>query len=78
MIKRIVLPLPLICLYEGRIITRSIKVYEVSLLRSGKPCRVLAKDVNYPKEQAVPYDFEYLDEDSKENILRALKQVENA
>lgn len=75
MIKRVVLPLPLICLYEGRIITRQIKVYEVSLLRSGKPYRVLAKDVNYPKEQAAPYDFEYLDEDSKDNILRVLENL---
>lgn len=70
MTNRITLPKPLICLYEGRIVSRNIKVYEVIILRSGKPCRVLAKDVNYPKEQAAPYDFEYLDEDSKENILK--------
>lgn len=75
MIKRVVLPLPLICLYEGRIITRNIKVFEVSLLNSGNPCRVLAKDINYPKEQAAPYDFKYLDDDSKENILRTLKEI---
>ena len=73
MIKRVVLPLPLICLYEGRIITRSIKVFEVSLLRSGKPSKVWAKDINNPQMQAAPYDFEYLDDDCKENILRALK-----
>lgn len=72
MVKRVVLPLPLICLYEGRIATKSIKVFEVSLLSDGKPCRVLAKDVNHPKMQAAPYDFECLDEDSKENILRVL------
>ena len=75
MINRVVLPLPLICLYEGRIVTRTIKVYEVSLLKSGKPYRVWAKDINHPKEQAAPYDFEYLDEDCKENILRVIKQI---
>ena len=72
MVKRVVLPLPLICLYEGRVLTRNIKVFEVSLLRSGKPSKVWAKDINNPQMQAAPYDFEYLDDDSKENILRVL------
>lgn len=76
MVKRVKLPLPIICLYDGRIVTRNIKVFEVSLLDSGSPCRVLAKDINYPKEQAAPYDFKYLDDDSKENILRTLKEIE--
>lgn len=73
--NRVVLPLPLICLYEGRILTSQIKVYEVALLRSGKPCKVYAKDINNPQNQAAPYDYEYLDEDSKENILEVLKQI---
>ena len=72
MVKRVVLPLPLICLYEGRVLTRNIKVFEVSLLRSGKPSKVWAKDINNPQMQAAPYDFEYLDDDSKEDILKVL------
>jgi hypothetical protein len=73
--NKIILPIPLICLYEGRIVTRQIKVFEVSLLRSGKPYRVHAKDINYPNEENAPYDFKYLDEDCKENILRVLEQI---
>ena len=73
MINRKVLPLPLICLYEGRVLISQIKVYEVCILRSGKPYKVYAKDIINPQNQAAPYDFEYLDEDSKENILKVLK-----
>ncbi len=75
MINRKVLPLPLICLYEGRVLISQIKVYEVGILRSGKPCKVYAKDIMNPQKQTAPYDFEYLDEESKENILRVLKNL---
>jgi hypothetical protein len=76
MVKKVKLPIPIVCLYEGRILTRSIKVYEVTLLRSGMPYRVTAKDINYPNEVAAPYDYEYLDDESKETILKLIKEAQ--
>ena len=75
MVNKVVLPIPLMCLYEGRIAIITIKVYEVRLLRSGKPYRVFAKTLDTKNGNLKPFDFEYLDEDSKESILSVLNDV---
>jgi len=68
MSNKVVLKEPFNVAYEGRILNSIVRVYEIRLLRSGKPYRVYGKDVNNPQEQAAPYDFEYLDWESQEKI----------
>ena len=69
MVKKIVLDEPFNVVYEGRVLNRIVRVFEIRLLRrSGKPYRIYGKDVNNPQEQAAPYDFEYLDSESQEKI----------
>lgn len=69
MVKKIVLDEPFNVVYEGRVLNRIVRVFEIHLLRrSGKPYKIYGKDVNNPQKQAAPYDFEYLDWESQEKI----------
>ena len=74
--EKIVLKEPFNVVYEGRVLNRIIKVYEILLLRNGKPYKILAKDVTSPKSQAAPYDFEYLDFESKQKIAKVVLENE--
>lgn len=71
--NRIVLKNPINVVYEGRILNVTVKVYEICLLRSGKPCKVYGKDLINPQKQLAPYDYEYLDWESKEKIEAIIK-----
>lgn len=75
MVKKIVLDKPFNVVYEGRVLNRIVRVFEIHLLRrSGKPYKIYGKDVNNPQEQAAPYDFEYLDDDSQARINKIVER----
>lgn len=74
--KKIVLKEPFNVVYEGRVLNRIIKVFEIHLLRNGKPYKILGKDVTTPKVQAAPYDFEYLDFVSRRQIEKIVLENE--
>ena len=74
MVKKIVVKEPFNVVYEGRILNRVVRVFEIRLLRNGTPYRVYGKDVNNPQEQAAPYDYEYLDWESQCRVLDEIKK----
>ena len=66
--QKIVLKEPINVIYEGRVLDIVVRVFEIHLYRSGKPATVWGKDIKNPQPQAAPYNFEYLDVESKERI----------
>jgi hypothetical protein len=66
--QKIVLKEPINVIYEGRVLDVVVRVFEIHLYRSGKPATVWGKDIKNPQHQAAPYNFEYLDVESKERI----------
>ena len=74
--RKIVLKEPVNVIYEGRILEYVIRVFEIHLLRSGKPWRVLAKDLKNPQKQAAPYEYEYLDYESRERLDKIIANSE--
>ena len=66
--QKIVLKEPINVIYEGRVLDIVVRVFEIHLYRSGKPATVWGKDIRNPQPQAAPYDFYYLDYESKERI----------
>jgi len=66
--QKIVLKEPINVIYEGRVLDIVVRVFEIHLYRSGKPATVWGKDIKNPQDQASPYNFEYLDVESKERI----------
>ena len=66
--QKIVLKEPINVIYEGRVLDIVVRVFEIHLYRSGKPATVWGKDIKNPQTQAAPYNFEYLDVESKERI----------
>ena len=66
--QKIVLNEPINVVYEGRVMDVIVRVFEIHLYRSGKPATVWGKDIKNPQPQAAPYDFYYLDYESKERI----------
>ena len=61
MAKRITLRKGVSVVYEGRILTRTVTINEIRVLRNNEPYSVYDKF----RER---YDYEYLDEDSKARI----------
>ena len=72
--KKIVLKEPVNVIYEGRILNYVVRVFEIHLLRSGKPWRVLAKDLKNPQKQPAPYEYEYLDWESRERLEKIIAE----
>jgi len=66
--QKIVLKEPINVIYEGRVMDIIVRALEIHLYRSGKPATVWGKDIRNPQPQAAPYDFDYLDYESKERI----------
>ena len=76
MVSKIVLRDPINVVYEGILFNVVVKVFEIRILRSGKPYKVYGKNLNHPQKQAAPYDYEYLDFESKEKIDKIVKRNE--
>ena len=75
MVDKIVVKEPFNVIYEGRVLNRVVRVFEIRLLRrSGKPYVIYGKDINNPQKQAAPYDFEYLDWESQERVLEEVNK----
>ena len=66
--QKIVLKEPINVIYEGRVLDIVVRVFEIHLYRNGKPATVWGKDIRNTQPQTAPYDFYYLDYESKERI----------